>query len=84
MAPAGASTGPAGDVQGSVNVPIRQPDGSGTHAKKRNPLNDEVKGFVNSLREHYHVPGISIGVVHEDETYLSVSSYSGPIRLGTN
>lgn len=73
---ADASSGPAGGVPASVDVPVRQPETSGARTEKvqekANPLNDELKAFVDSLQEHYRIPGISIGVVHDDETYLSV------------
>ena len=67
-----ASTGPPGNALGSADIPVRQPEASETHAKKESPFNGELKVFIDSLREHYRVPGLSIGVVHDDETYLSV------------
>lgn len=76
-----ASTESADDAPVSVNLPTRQPNSPEAHAKEGNPLNDELEAYIESLRAHYRVPGISIGVVHNDETYLSVRRASNPPRL---
>ena len=47
-----------------------------TVPEKRHPVSDDVKRFLDLTKEHYHVPGISIGVVDGDETYFSASDPS--------
>ncbi|SPO03651.1 uncharacterized protein DNG_06334 [Cephalotrichum gorgonifer] len=60
-----------GDAAIVLPTQERQPETSVTLQTKGNPLNDGFKKFIDSTREKYHVPGVAIGVVHGDETYLS-------------
>lgn len=39
---------------------------------KGHPLNSVFKEYIDQIREDLHVPGLSIGVVDGDETYLAV------------
>ena len=63
-----ASTDSAGDAGETVIPRVVGSDDSAP--EEGNPLNDEMKSFIDSLREHYRVPGVSIGVIDGDDTHL--------------
>lgn len=38
----------------------------------RSPLDSEFEEFVNEKLAEWHVPGLAIAVVHEDQTFSQV------------
>ena len=55
-------------------VPLAANGGLPESRSRGNPLNNQFKEYIDLVREDLHVPGLSIGVVDGDETYLEVSS----------
>lgn len=78
----GESVGSTGEVGEGVPRLESQAKGGGAAREKRHPLSDDVKRFLDLTREHYHVPGISVGVIDGDETYFSASDPSNTSREG--
>ncbi|PKS08616.1 hypothetical protein jhhlp_005003 [Lomentospora prolificans] len=60
-------------AQGSqAQVPMSpNPPAPDLDSSRGSPLTDDFKKYVDDLREEWHVPGISVGVVDGDETYTS-------------
>lgn len=55
-------------------VPLSANGGLPKSQSRGNPLNNQFKEYIDLIREDLHVPGLSIGVVDGDETYLEVPS----------
>ena len=46
----------------------------------KNPLDENFKDYVDDLRDHFHVPGIAVGIVDGEDAYTEGYGYS---RLDT-
>lgn len=46
------------------------------------PFTEEFQAYVEELRQHFHVPSISIGVINGDKCYLQVNpAYKPTLRV---